>query len=191
MLVLEDPRFPDSMTINWPTDAIVKILSSAFSPSNGNSKKSGSRKSDDEGPSATIDVLLTFDKDGISSHPNHISLYHGAQAWLSRLMAGKSGWRCPVDMYTLTTTNIIRKYSSFFDAPITMLLVAVKVRGSAKQKREQPPALIFVSGLNEYRRGHDAMVTGHKSQMRWFRWGWIGIGRYMVVNDLRRELIKP
>jgi hypothetical protein len=24
------------------------------------------------------------------------------------------------------------------------------------------------------------------SQMRWFRWGWIGLSRYMVVNDLKR-----
>jgi len=25
--------------------------------------------------------------------------------------------------------------------------------------------------------------------MRWFRWGWVAIGRYMVVNDLRRERV--
>ena len=178
------------MTASWPTDAIVKTLSSAFNPPDKSPKTPGSSKSDTEGPTATIDVLLTFDKYGISSHPNHISLYHGAHAWLTRLMAGKSGWKCPVDLYTLTTTNMLRKYSSFFDAPITIFLTAVSVGGSAKQKREQPPALIFVSGFNEYRSGQDAMVTGHKSQMRWFRWGWIGVGRYMIVNDLRREVIK-
>ena len=179
------------MTTSWPIDAIVKILSSAFNPPNNKPKESGSTKAGTEGLSTTIDVLLTFDKYGISSHPNHTSLYHGAHAWLSRLMAGKSGWRCPVDLYTLTTTNILRKYSSFFDAPMTMFLAAVRARGSAKQKRERPPALLFVSGFNEYRRGQEAMVKGHKSQMRWFRWGWIGVGRYMVVNDLKLELVKP
>lgn len=30
------------------------------------------------------------------------------------------------------------------------------------------------------------MTTAHVSQMRWFRWGWIGLSRYMVVNDLKR-----
>jgi len=33
------------------------------------------------------------------------------------------------------------------------------------------------------------MVQGHKSQMVWFRWGWITIGRYMTVNDLKREKV--
>ena len=31
-----------------------------------------------------------------------------------------------------------------------------------------------------------AMTRAHVSQMRWFRWGWIGVSRYMVVNDLGR-----
>lgn len=93
-------------------------------------------------------------------------------------------------MYTLTTTNVLRKYLSFFDAPLTMLLAAIGARGSGKEKRERPPMLLFISGFNEYRKGQDAMVKGHKSQMRWFRWGWIGIGRYMIVNDLRKEDIK-
>jgi len=31
------------------------------------------------------------------------------------------------------------------------------------------------------------MTTAHKSQMRWFRWGWIVLSRYMVVNDLKLE----
>lgn len=189
VLVLEDSRFPDSMTTSWPTDAIAKVLSSAFSPRDETAKKSGNG-TNTEGPSATIDVLLTFDNSGISSHPNHISLYNGARAWLSGLMVGKSGWRCPVDMYTLTTTNIVRKYSSFFDAPLTMFLAAIGARGSAKEKRERPPILLFINGFSEYRKGQFAMVRGHKSQMRWFRWGWIGIGRYMIVNDLRRENIK-
>jgi N-acetylglucosaminylphosphatidylinositol deacetylase len=23
--------------------------------------------------------------------------------------------------------------------------------------------------------------------MRWFRWGWVALSRYMVVNELRKE----
>ena len=186
VLVLEDSRFPDSMTTSWPTDAIAKILSSAFSPAVSGSSKT----SKDDAPNATIDALLTFDTFGISSHPNHISLYHGARSWLSGLMTGKSGWRCPVDLYTLTTTNVVRKYIGFFDAPGTMLIGGWRGKElSKKSKREQPPSLLFISGFGEWRKGQDAMVKGHKSQMRWFRWGWIAVGRYMMVNDLKRETI--
>ena len=186
VLVIEDPKFPDSMTTTWPSDQVAQVLTSAFSPASNTSKKSSSSVE----PTSTIDALITFDAHGISFHPNHVSLYHGARYWLSSLMAGKSGWRCPVDLYTLTTTNILRKYISAFDAPVTMVMAGWRAAGMAQRKRkEEPPSLLFVSGFGQYRRGQSAMVKAHKSQMRWFRWGWIGIGRYMVVNDLKREII--
>ena len=186
ILVIEDPKFPDSMTTSWSATSIAQILSSAFSPT----ANSSSKKSSSFAPSAIIDVLLTFDANGISSHPNHISLYSGARHWLSSLMAGKSGWKCPVDVYTLTTTNILRKYIGILDAPVTMLLAGWRAAGMSKRKkRDEPPSLLYISDFTQWRRGQSAMVEGHKSQMRWFRWGWVGVGRYMVVNDLRRETI--
>lgn len=186
VLVIEDPMFPDSMTAAWPADKIAQILSSAFSPASSPSKKV---LSSDE-PTSTIDTLITFDGRGISSHPNHISLYYGARQWLSSIMAGKSGWKCPVELYTLTTTNILRKYISAFDAPVTMVVGGWRAAGMAQRNRkEEPPSLLFVSDYGQWRRGQSAMVKAHKSQMRWFRWGWIGIGRYMVVNDLNRETV--
>ncbi len=59
-----------------------------------------------------------------------------------------------------------------------------------RKKKEEPPSLLYVSDFGQWRTGQNAMVKAHKSQMRWFRWGWIGIGRYMAVNDLKREIIK-
>lgn len=59
-----------------------------------------------------------------------------------------------------------------------------------RKRKEEPPSLLYVSDFRQWRRGQSAMVGAHKSQMRWFRWGWIGIGRYMVVNDLKREMIR-
>ncbi|KAL9098539.1 MAG: hypothetical protein Q9163_005821 [Psora crenata] len=184
VLVLEDNAFLDSMSVMWPKEKIVEVLSSAFSPTSG--KPNG--KSD--APIATIDVLITFDRHGVSSHPNHISLYTGAKAWLASLMAGKTGWKCPVDLYTLTTTNIVRKYTSFLDGPTTLMIGALRgVFPTDKKKRDDLPNLVYISSFGEYRAGQNAMTKGHKSQMRWFRWGWIGVGRYMVVNDLKRESI--
>ena len=56
-------------------------------------------------------------------------------------------------------------------------------------KEGETKRLLFVNSIGEYRRAQKAMTKAHKSQMRWFRWGWIVVGRYMVVNDLRRERV--
>jgi N-acetylglucosaminylphosphatidylinositol deacetylase len=137
------------------------------------------------GPRATIDVLITFDPTGISSHPNHISLYHGARAFLTNLMKDHAGYACPVSLYSLTSINIVRKYSFVLDA-VTTLVGGVLSGGAGKQGGDK---VMFVSGLGRYWKAREAMVSGHKSQMVWFRWGWIGVGRYMVVNDLKRERV--
>lgn len=184
------------MTVTWNDTAVAGVLSAAFA-SAGFSPASRLRNSSnpDEPPVATIDILLTFDAKGISSHPNHISLYRGARAWLAALMADKSGWACPLELYTLTTTNLLRKYMSFLDAPVTMLIgVLGTIGGKDPQKvaggQKAPPSrIMFVNDFMQLRKAQRAMTKGHKSQMRWFRWGWIGVGRYMVVNDLKRHEI--
>ncbi|RAH70287.1 PIG-L family deacetylase [Aspergillus aculeatinus CBS 121060] len=185
--VVDDPtRFPDSMTAHWTENDVASLLASAFAPEP--SKKSGGAA-----PTATIDVLITFDQGGISNHPNHRSLYHGALHFLRALVKGKSGYSCPVTLYTLTTTNLVRKYAGVLDAPFTMVrgaLSSITSGSGARGSRDQLPSrLLFVSSVNEWLTAQSAMVKAHQSQMVWFRWGWITIGRYMAVNDLRREEI--
>jgi N-acetylglucosaminylphosphatidylinositol deacetylase len=65
------------------------------------------------------------------------------------------------------------------------------VKGNEGGSKKDAPArrLLFISGVGEWLAAWKAMVHGHKSQMVWFRWGWITIGRYMVVNDLKRERV--
>ena len=154
---------------------------------------------------ATIDVLITFDKRGVSGHPNHSSLYFGAVAWLKDMMRGKAGWECPVSLYTLTSISLMRKYLSVLDAPFTMLQCVLQSVGPGKngggakgrvgkgemgrEKGTDPGRLFYMADLGAYRRGQRAMTQAHRSQMVWFRWGWISLGRYMVVNDLKRERI--
>jgi N-acetylglucosaminylphosphatidylinositol deacetylase len=174
------PRnFPDSMTSTWDKTKIAALLSSAFAPNLANPMKTKGNQQ----PTATIDVLITFDKSGISSHPNHISLYHGARHFIASLIHNRPGWNCPVDLYTLTSTNIARKYSSFLDSLVSLVVVAF----SKKQVGARPSPLLFMSGPREVRTAQKAMTMAHKSQMKWFRWGWIGLSRYMVVNDLKLE----
>ncbi|KAJ5458184.1 hypothetical protein N7475_009572 [Penicillium sp. IBT 31633x] len=116
-------RFPDGMDKEWDEGQISSLLASAFAPEMAAQKKQGGKKIDrSKAPTATIDVILTFDKHGVSNHPNHRSLYYGAVNFVRALMKDKAGFTCPVTLYTLTTTSIFRKYAGVLDAPLTMFL---------------------------------------------------------------------
>ncbi|KAI8932092.1 hypothetical protein NX059_010977 [Plenodomus lindquistii] len=180
ILVIEDRNFPDSMTVTWHPRLISNLLTTAFAPRM-------SAISAKEAPQTTIDTIITFDAHGISSHPNHKSLHDGAHTFLKALMHRHSGWQCPIELYTLTTTSIVRKYTSVLDAPATIIGALLR----KKTLGEFPSPLLFVSSPTGYRTAQRAMTTAHESQMRWFRWGWISAARYMVINDLRREKRRP
>ncbi|KAI4137786.1 MAG: hypothetical protein L6R39_007100 [Caloplaca ligustica] len=186
VLVLDSPDFVDGMDTKWDAEKVAEPLRQAFGGHMSKTKDVGG-----DAPTATIDVLVTFDRYGVSSHPNHIALFHGANSWLSGLMRGKEGWRCPVELHTLTSVFILRKYVSFLDAPMTMLFGFFGgIKASRRQeKAEGRTQALFVSDMGQWRQGQKAMTRAHKSQMRWFRWGWITFGRYMVVNDLKRQII--
>ncbi|KND90870.1 N-acetylglucosaminyl-phosphatidylinositol de-N-acetylase [Tolypocladium ophioglossoides CBS 100239] len=186
VFVVNNPTdFPDSMTTKWDENNISNLLCSAFAP-----QLARQRADDAARPTANIDVLITFDAQGVSSHPNHISLYHGARAFAAALMRGKAGWASPVDLYTLTSVNVLRKYTSLLDVFATMAAWAVGVR---HEDRAHPGGLLFMNqlvGEAGLSTAWKAMTDAHKSQMRWFRYLWIGFSRYMVINDLRLEKIK-
>lgn len=67
--------------------------------------------------SLDIDLLITFDKDGVSQHKNHQAIYYAtASLCLSGLMPSS----CRI--LVLETVNIIRKYLSLFDVVISLML---------------------------------------------------------------------
>lgn len=64
-----------------------------------------------------VDLLLTFDKEGVSQHKNHQAIYYAtASLCLSGLMPSS----CKI--LVLETVNVLRKYLSLFDVFITLLL---------------------------------------------------------------------
>ncbi|TKA29244.1 hypothetical protein B0A50_03754 [Salinomyces thailandicus] len=178
VVVIEDERFPDSMTAKWDPKLISSILTRYFASKVASTPSSAA-------PTTLIDAIVTFDKGGVSGHPNHISLYHGAALFLRSLMQRHAGWECPVRLYTLTSVNVLRKYSSVLDSVMTVVTCVWRT----KERSNFPTPLLVVSGPGSMRKAQKAMTTAHKSQMRWFRWGWIGLSRYMVVNDLKREKV--
>ncbi|KAG0129148.1 putative deacetylase LmbE-like domain-containing protein [Tuber indicum] len=114
-------------------------------------------------------AIVTFDESGVSSHPNHISLLRGAEEYVST----RTGTR----LFTLTSVPIWRKYAFFLDA----IVVRWRLAGEGGEGARR---VVFVSSWAGYVKARSAMVQAHVSQMRWFRWGWIGLSRYMIVNDL-------
>lgn len=188
VFVIDSPDFPDSMSTTWDSDKISSLLSSAFAPHLSSKSKSKQSSNDSTPPTATIDALITFDAGGVSGHPNHISLYHGARAFIYDLVHGKSGWQSPVDLYTLTSVPVVRKYTSILDAVATLASWAMRIEFKNKQR---PNGLVFFNGVGSggITTAWKAMTTAHTSQMRWFRYGWITLSRYMVMNDLRLEKV--
>ncbi|KAH7308049.1 N-acetylglucosaminyl phosphatidylinositol deacetylase [Stachybotrys elegans] len=182
IFVLDDPNdFPDSMTTTWETDKISNLLCSAFAPFMGR------QRADPSAPiTASIDVLITFDAHGVSSHPNHISLFHGARAFIAQLMQGKSQHKSPVALYSLHSVGLGRKYTSVMDAVMTLAL------GSKAAEASHPESLVFMNaltGAGGLQTAWKAMTEAHKSQMVWFRYLWLGFSRYMLVNDLYLEKV--
>lgn len=164
------------MTVTWHPRLISNLLTTTFAPKM-------SSLSSKEAPQANIDAIITFDAHGVSGHPNHKSLYDGAHSFLKALMHKHSGWECPIKLYTLTTTTIFRKYASLLDAPATLIVAITR----KKELGNFPTPLLAVSSPFAYRTAQKAMTTAHESQMRWFRWGWISLSRYMIINDLKKE----
>ncbi|KAK0637414.1 putative deacetylase LmbE-like domain-containing protein [Bombardia bombarda] len=205
VFVVENPDFRDGITTSWDAAKISSLLCAAFAPqhlarraarSNAKAKRNGGdsddSNSDTAPPTASIDVLITFDAGGVSAHPNHISLYHGARSFVGALVEGKPGWTPPVDLYTLTTVPLARKYLGFLDVLGTLASWALKT--AEKKDKKHPSSLVFLNGLAgnnaSITTAWRAMVTAHRSQMVWFRYGWITLSRYMYMNDLKLDRIK-
>ncbi|XP_053672720.1 N-acetylglucosaminyl-phosphatidylinositol de-N-acetylase [Anopheles nili] len=113
--------------------------------------------------SLDVELLVTFDKDGVSGHPNHSAIYY---ATASLCLSGMIPSTCKVLM--LESVNVYRKYSSIFDLPVTLLLSTNWVILNWRARRAVQNAMRL-----------------HSSQMVWFRKLYIVFSRYMVINSLR------
>ncbi|QRW23306.1 carbohydrate esterase family 14 protein [Rhizoctonia solani] len=137
--ILDHPELQDDIKTSWNTSLIADIVNKYVK-------------------SHRIQSIITFDQHGISSHPNHISLYHAA-----------SSLRPQVQLWTLYTTGVLAKYTGYLGA----------VFPSASDQ-----GVIFASGIEGYLTALSAM-NQHWTQLVWFRWLYVGWSRYMWVNELR------
>jgi N-acetylglucosaminylphosphatidylinositol deacetylase len=118
-------------------------------------------------PGSHPSQILTFDAHGVSGHPNHRALFHGAS------LLARSGVR----LYTLTSVPLAAKYTG----PLAPLARRVLLP-LGRLRRRSAPALAALSGGRGYRAAHRAM-RAHASQLVWFRHAYVLASRYMWVND--------
>lgn len=86
--IINSPELQDSMTIDWDSSSIIKVLSSYLNKEH-------------------IDAILTFDDYGVSGHANHRAINRA-------LKQNRSAFQ-HIQMWELESTNIFRKYIGLFD----------------------------------------------------------------------------
>ena len=129
--------------------------------------------------------ILTFDHQGISSHPNHGSLPSGAARLVTSLAASVPA---PPRLYALITVPLVPKYVG----PLAALLAKADLTFAALLRRwgvdyPQQNMPVFVAGAGQYQTALRAMMQ-HQSQLVWFRWLYVAFSRYMWVNEWVRVL---
>ncbi|XP_029817153.1 N-acetylglucosaminyl-phosphatidylinositol de-N-acetylase, partial [Manacus vitellinus] len=143
--VIDHRDLPDNPAVEWDTHLLSTIVLEHIEAKN-------------------INLVVTFDAGGVSGHTNHISLYSAVRYLHSE---GKLPEGCRV--LVLESVNLLRKYISFLDVPISCLL---------------PGDALFILSEEETEQAKRAMRC-HRSQLLWFRRLYVLFSRYMVVNSLR------
>ncbi|EPX72881.1 pig-L [Schizosaccharomyces octosporus yFS286] len=150
--ILSDKRLRDGMYERWDPIVIGKHVYDYMIDKN-------------------IRLAITFDKDGISGHPNHKACFYGA------LNASKM--IVDMQLFTLKSVGFLKKYLYWLDC---CRMVIAKLLFS-KQKY-----ITIEAQRQSIRTIRNAMIEGHRSQMVWFRYGWIYLSRYMFLNTLEQVL---
>ncbi|KAI0676516.1 LmbE-like protein [Trametes maxima] len=166
--VVDTPELQDNFTAEWSPEDIANVLRPYVIEQH-------------------ISTILTFDYQGISSHPNHVSLPRGAAHLLSTLSytAEKPRPR----LFSLITVPLRKKYLGPISPIFTKLAISAMRLLHASDTLETTTtttatteAAIAVSGWDGYVRALSAMME-HRSQLVWFRWLYVSFSRYMWVNE--------
>ncbi|MEJ1273063.1 N-acetylglucosaminyl-phosphatidylinositol de-N-acetylase isoform X2 [Cricetulus griseus] len=143
--IIDNSKFPDDPGVQWDTECVASTLLQHIDV-NG------------------IDLVVTFDAEGVSGHSNHIALYRAVRALHSE---GKLPKGCSV--LTLKSVNVLRKYLYPLDLPWSLL---------------SPHDVLFQLTSKEVAQAKKAMSC-HHSQLLWFRHLYVIFSRYMRINSLQ------
>ena len=149
--IIDDPDLQDGPNNHWAPALVAEHIERVLK----------TKAADKE----AIDMIVTFDDQGVSGHPNHIDVHNG----LKHLNANTS---LQYDFMTLESVNIVRKYSSYAD-----IMLCNDTR-----------FMLFFSAnpIESYR-----ALALHASQFVWFRKLFVVFSRYTFVNSMERFIRKP
>ena len=136
---VDDERLKDGMNTQWDPKIISEIVASYVS-------------------AHKTAVILTFDQQGVSSHPNHIAVRRGVGEYLK---SGETG----VKGYELLTTGLVRKYLGVLDVYVSL---------------GDDLLFINVSPFLTWR-----AMQSHSSQFVWYRKLFVVFSRYGYLNTLQ------
>ncbi|KAK1925444.1 putative deacetylase LmbE-like domain-containing protein [Papiliotrema laurentii] len=160
--IVDDSRLQDGMDQHWDASVIQSTLQTHLN----------------EHPAS---LIITFDKNGISQHPNHRALPHAltspklpasSRVLLLRspgLLGKFTGPLYPI--YHIVSTGL---------APVTGWLPFGSTPKSGSSIGE---TIIVVSSGSAWVQGWMAMLQ-HRTQLVWFRWLYLFFSRLMWVNEL-------
>ncbi|TRM60422.1 putative deacetylase LmbE-like domain-containing protein [Schizophyllum amplum] len=165
--VLDNPDLQDNFTATWDANLIAEAVRPYVT-------------------SSAITTILTFDREGVSQHPNHRSIREGVRTLLTSPDAPLTHPR----FFTLATVPTVSKYlwviaplQAKLDLTMAAALHAFEDVYASLVGNETPKhADSSAPATPEYGAALFAMLQ-HKSQMVWFRYLYICFSRYMWVNE--------
>lgn len=132
-------------------------------------------------PKGKQNIILTFDKDGVSDHINHKKCFEVAYQYYSN-------YKESTLLLTLNSyhNNILLKYSSFSWECLKLLNVLYNpfVSKDVSPLSKNHHITIF-STFPQYILSLASMLNAHKSQMVWYRYLWWVLSRFVFANDIK------
>ncbi len=132
----------------------------------------------------SIDVLVSFDNQGISGHINH-----RAVAFAVRLLTKNTNYTMIKMSYELKSVSILRKYASLLDFYVIFIsrllhsllsyLIPFHLISSSHISD-----ILLINTPNDYLASRNAFAS-HKSQFSWDRYIYLIASRYMFINELK------
>ena len=96
---INDPDLQDGMDNDWSPDLVAEHVNKYLIAMAR------------EGKDHEINTIITYDEYGVSYHPNHIAVHRGVCKMFEN-------HQFELELYTLTTVNMFRKYTSYFDIAV-------------------------------------------------------------------------
>lgn len=157
VIALDHAQLQDGPDVSWPIDVVVQAVVDAMQQRGW--------------PLQGFDEMITFDEEGVSSHPNHRAIAASAKP-LASLLGNATR------INRLTSLPLPLKYGSL---PVALLhRVALSFASSTSGTTPCSYALL---SPRQYLTAAQAM-RAHRSQLLWFRYGWWTLSSYVFGGEL-------